>query len=523
MRRSARCLVASVAALVPLAALTTASNARASNVTEVPDIGSEQMARGGAWVARASDPLAVSFNPAGLAGQPTRITIQENISFRSTCFRRVKAASDTTVDGVAPGAAYAEACNDVAPFLNPQIAMTLRVTDRLGLGLALLGPNAVGRMTFPDFAGASPSPQRYLLLDTNSQVLNPTIGAGLEIVPGLRVGASFVWGIAHVKASRATVALTDPGMDPAVNDYRASIDVLDGFVPGANLGALWSPSPLLDVGAWWKWSAPISASGSAQTSSNWFTGRVAGGDTSKVVYGDTRVPDCGQPGSTACGHDVTSFEMAIPMEAKLGARVHVPRARTLEAGSAARPRDPIADDLFDVELDLTYANNAAIDDVHVRFPSGQDGQGIVPVAGSAGRIPPNADVRHAYKDVVGARLGGDFVVVPDVLSLRSGVFVESRGQDARYQNIDFMGGERLGFSVGATVRIRGRAQQSKGAFEVMVGYMHVVVGTQSNDDPRAPGLGAMAGTAPYATPFPVNLGRVTSAVDAANFGIGYRF
>jgi long-chain fatty acid transport protein len=501
-----------------------ATTAHASNITEVPDIGSEQMARGGAWVARASDPLAVAFNPAGLAGQPTRITLQENASFRSSCFTRVKAAADTTADGVAPGATYPRACSDAAPFLNPQVAMTLRVTERLGLGLALLGPNAIGRVTFPDFAGASPSPQRYLLLDTNSLVLSPTIGAGLEVVPGLRLGASLVWGIAHVKASRATVALPDAGMDPAVNDVRATIDVLDAFVPGANLGALWSPSPLVDIGAWWKWSAPIAASGSVQTSSNWYTARVANGDTSKVVYGDSRLPDCGQPGSSACGRDVTSFEMAIPMEAKLGARLHLPRARTLEPNEAgARPRDPIADDLFDVELDLTYANNHAIDDVQIRFPSGPDGQGLVPVPGSAGRIPPSADVRHAYKDVFGARLGGDFVIVPNVLALRGGVFVESRGQDARYQNIDFLGGERLGFSAGLTARVRGRAQQSKGAFEVMVGYMHVVVATQKNDDPRAPGLGAMAGAAPYATPWPVNLGTVASSVDVINFGIGYRF
>jgi long-chain fatty acid transport protein len=500
-----------------------ATRAEASNITEVPDIGTEQMARGGAWVARASDPLAVTFNPAGLAGQPTRITVQENVSFRSSCFTRVKAASDTTIDGVAPGASYPQACSDAAPFLNPQVAMTLRVTDKLGLGLALLGPNAIGRVTWPDFAGASPSPQRYLMLDTDSLVLNPTIGAGLEILPGLRVGASLVWGIAHVKASRTTVALADAGMDPAVNDVRATIDVLDAFVPGANLGALWSPSPLVDIGAWWKWSAPISASGSVQTASNWYTARVAGGDTSKVVYGDSRLPDCGQPGSTACGRDVTSFEMAIPMEAKLGARLHVPRARTLEASNAVRPRDPIADDLFDVELDLTYANNAAIDDVHIRFPSGPDGQGLVPVPGSGGRIPPNADVHHAYKDVFGARLGGDFVIVPNVLALRGGAFVESRGQDARYQNIDFLGGERLGFSAGATARIRGRAQQSNGAFEVMVGYMHVIVGTQKNDDPRAPGLGAMAGAAPNATPWPVNLGTIKSSVDVISFGIGYRF
>jgi len=62
--------------------------ARASNVTEFPDNGSEQLARGGAWVARASDPLATVFNPAGLAGQQTRVTLQNSVIFEHVCMSR---------------------------------------------------------------------------------------------------------------------------------------------------------------------------------------------------------------------------------------------------------------------------------------------------------------------------------------------------------------------------------------------------------------------------------------------------
>ena len=54
--------------------------------------------RGGAWVARASDPLASFYNPAGLAGQPTRLILQSNINFQSTCFTRLKAQNDITND-----------------------------------------------------------------------------------------------------------------------------------------------------------------------------------------------------------------------------------------------------------------------------------------------------------------------------------------------------------------------------------------------------------------------------------------
>src|SRR5690242_1055982 len=111
-----------------------ARSADASNVTEVPDNGSEQMARGGAWVARASDPLATMFNPAGLAGQPSRITLQSSFIFHHTCFTRLKAATDTTADSSIVDATghYPRACNDIEPTFNPQLGATLALGDRLG-------------------------------------------------------------------------------------------------------------------------------------------------------------------------------------------------------------------------------------------------------------------------------------------------------------------------------------------------------------------------------------------------------
>src|SRR3954466_5418109 len=112
---------------VLLVASLTPSVAYATNVTEFPDNGSEQMARGGAWVARASDPLATIFNPAGLAGQPTRITLHTNTIFEHPCFTRSKAAGDTTNDPLAgPGGAYPRACNDISPTINPQLGITIR-------------------------------------------------------------------------------------------------------------------------------------------------------------------------------------------------------------------------------------------------------------------------------------------------------------------------------------------------------------------------------------------------------------
>ena len=121
-----------------LAALSlVAGSAFATNVTEFPDNGSEQMGRGGAWVARASDPLAVVFNPAGLAGQRTALTAQANLSIQNSCFTRVKAANDQTIETgfVDAGGTYPKVCSESHLFPNPQLAFAYRATDRLGLGI----------------------------------------------------------------------------------------------------------------------------------------------------------------------------------------------------------------------------------------------------------------------------------------------------------------------------------------------------------------------------------------------------
>src|ERR1700729_477805 len=98
-----------VAAAAVLGVLAFSSEAHATGVEEFPDNGSEQEGRGGAWVARASDPLATFYNPAGLAGQPTRLTVQSNISTQHTCFARVQATGDSTSDGF--NGSYPKVCN----------------------------------------------------------------------------------------------------------------------------------------------------------------------------------------------------------------------------------------------------------------------------------------------------------------------------------------------------------------------------------------------------------------------------
>jgi long-chain fatty acid transport protein len=585
--------------------LLAADAARATNVTEFPDNGSEQMARGGAWVARASDPLATIFNPAGLAGQPSRVTLQNNTIVEHTCFTRIKAANDTTNDPLAgPGGAYPRVCNDLSPTVNPQLGATIKLTDRLGLGLLVIAPSSGGQKTFPDFVPdgtgqLQAAPNRYLLIQQKGIILFPTVGVGYEIVDNLRIGASFSWGFARLNLTSATASLNADNTTPAGNDTRATLQVKDYFVPAFTLGTIWSATPNIDVAAWYKWTDAIRATGDAGTAANFYTKQNAAGDNKNVRYGDTVFDDCGTGTAAAqaskpCGNgDNAHVKLSIPMEAKLGFRYHKPRAGVVHAPPPLPPpgevasitsvtsfapdepspplpppgdvaqgqlpppppvvveptpidtahvRDPLATDVWDLEADLTWANNSALDNIEIRFPGDASGKGTLPVAGVAGgEIPPNADQRRHYKDVFGVRVGGDFNVVPDKLALRGGGFFETAAADPQFQNIDFAASTRFGLALGLTYRLRLGQGDKTSALELMLGYGHVFFAEQSRTDPNASGSPALAGTScnkvdpipgtqtcsdgnqRYRTKWPVNLGTITNSVNVINAGVAYRF
>ncbi len=530
-----------------LIAATASGTAWASNVTEFPDNGSEQLSRGGAWVARASDPLATFYNPAGLAGQDTKLTLQANFTIRSACFSRVAAANDTSVDPLRDANGnFPEVCNEFGLGVGPQLAATFKVNDRFGVGVAILAPSGVAQNTWPEFVddknGPQAAPQRYMLLHGDALVLTPSIGVGWEPIDRLRIGASFQWGVASVKFANAAAAVNADNLNPTNNDIKADFAVSDLFIPGFTLGALWSPSDYVDLAGWFKWSAPIDASGDVKTSANYFRPAVArNGPDSKVINGDTSQPDCGTGKAiTTCGEgDNGHLSLPIPMEAKFGVRVRGPRVTV----NQKHRRDPMSQDVWDAEADFTFANNQVIDNLQVRFPGNPDGSGVIPVNGAGGTLPPIADVPHYYKNVFGVRVGGSWNAIPDRLAIRAGGFFETNGQDPQYQNIDFMGAQRIGLALGGTVRIPLSKTvidgASKGsALEISLGFMHMFVADQSNTDRNSPGLKGLAGSPcnpdtnsltcqggaqPYRTNWAVNLGTMTNALNVINLGVSYRF
>lgn len=482
--------------------MTSAGGALASSGIDSPESGVVQSGRGSAWLARADDPLAVYFNPAALAFQSNGVHLGAQLMFMKRCFTRkgdggvpVSPGNDipgpgTRADPDRPTqvAPPADVCSDPGAFPNPQLAATFRLADRFALGVALVAPHTSGNNNWPltvpytnrfGVKLEQPAPSRYMLVSSDAKILFPTVAVAYAPTETLAFGAGFLWGIATVNFVNFSELLSPNGSASGVSDQfeknldlRSELTAKDLFIPGFVLSALWSPSPSLDLAAWFKWTDSVSANSTdlLLTTFYWNTNGTVKTDTCKDKASKCNIVDA---------KGVGSLKFSIPMEAKLAVRYHMERpgaarpALTPDGKPARRVRDSLREDLFDLELDFTWANNSSVDNFEVRFPTGakritvKDTDGMV-----IGSVPENADVPHKWKDVMGVRLGGDVTILPSRLALRAGGFFESKGQDDKYLGLDFDVAQKIGVSGGATVRV--------GPVDVSASYQHTFFGTLDN-------------------------------------------
>ena len=495
------------------ALLCVAGSAQATDIFEFPDNGTEQLSRGGAWVARATNPLATFYNPAGLAGQDTGALLNVNLVFNDVCFTR--AGEGETVEFPSENVPYpGEVCDETAVTPLPSVAGVFQVTDRLGIGLSVTPPSLYGKLAFPETVdvtnqfGATvpvPSPQRYLLIESDGLVLNTTLGAGYEVADGVRVGAGFIWGLASLNLTNANMSVrptfdstTNLYVDPRTEDVLAELSVTDLFMPGLVIGALYSPIPELDLGFSLTIQEAFDGHGDLMAKANYWTNT---GISSNPVLTDTADTEA----------DLAHFRLPNPMEVRLGARFHWPRdgAATVVAG---QERDPIADDVFDVEVDLSYTRNSAYDQIELRFPD----RPVVVVQGTGGEVPRNGDVPLAIEgDTLGVRVGGEYVVLPDRFAVRAGGWYEPDVQRPEYLNVAVVASQRIGLAAGVLVRVE--------MIDIEAGYMHVFfedVDNGGNGRVRAiSGLTNEGNRSPYA----INGGKVTQSANIVSVGATARF
>ncbi|HEX4475215.1 MAG TPA: hypothetical protein VH142_09070, partial [Polyangiaceae bacterium] len=455
-----------LAAAFGSAALLVASGALASNPLEYPDNGSAAFSRGGAWLALANEPIAAHYNPAALAIQGSGFSIEQQLNFDKVCYTREgPGRTPETADG-AGNLIYLPACNSKASFpaTIPSISIAWRASKKLGLGFAIVPPNVYGNTdgdlppTSPGYNKLSgkfvsiPASYRFQSLNQLSTILFPTFGVGYEVLPNFRVGAAFIAGIDVFNTSVAgiqqqgAIDSTQPNggqKDNYNNDSLSTLRTRDLFVPGAILSIHWSPLKQLDVAAWGRWiSDAHTTQGTLQTT-------VPPYNTNGSGFNPTcQATPIGQPdkckGGTAevnnfsdhdANHTFKDFRFPFPPEVRVGIRFHVPRSEKTEwhENSTPTPKagfpkvDPLHNEVFDIELDGSYALNADANTITVRFAQVDDptspnyGQGISKVK-PAGYVPPNADKYNGYMNSFGLRLGGQYNVIQDKLGIRAGTW-----------------------------------------------------------------------------------------------------
>ena len=316
------------------------------------------------------------------------------------------------------------------------------VNDRLGVAIGVVTPSAAGNSQWPDQVtlgdgSLAPAPQRYMLLKSSSIVISPTLAAGYEVAKGVRFGAAFEATMAFLKFSNVTRSTNASQNDIAESpngDLRADLNVKKLFTPAIVLGTLISPVPEIDIGATFRYSAEIKATGNV--------------DIQGPYYGDQRSPR----NTPANSHGVASeFRAPQPWEARLGVRFHPVRKGVVLDPTKTAWRDFLASDAYDIEVDGTYAHNSSFDTLTILFPPNQCvALGTSPCPNN---IPPDTSIPHQFRDTFGVRLGGEYVVLPDRLGVRAGGFVQANGQDPQYLGVDFLPSSMWGLFAGATLRV----------------------------------------------------------------------
>jgi len=383
-------------------------------------LGARAAGRSGAFAARADDPTAVQYNPAGLANiNGTMVMVGDRVSYNEYAYTR--APTDDwghpldAAGTMAPRVPFAEVRNST-PWqgLEPLVivAFNLGLHD-WGFAVGAFAPPGVSKYTFPDNGG-----QNYLMLSREAIFLNYAASAAWKYHDLFGFGATAEW----IVVPRLNYSLMIDGspFQYANNPVSSDLDMIattkgsDYFTFNAILGAWFRPLRSLQFGV-----AGQVVPASIETNSTLSITPV------NLTMADPPVLTRHQKPA----NDV-SVILPLPLMARAGARYR---------GLAG------AREIFDIELDVEYetwsrVNQFTLDthDLTATFQGSPVPLGKIGIA------------KH-WRDTVAFKLGGDWAVVPDRLTLRGGAFYETAVADPAYANVDFPGGPMFGGSIGSSL------------------------------------------------------------------------
>jgi hypothetical protein len=399
-------------------------------------LGARAAGRSGAFVARADDPTAVQYNPAGLASiGRTVIMVGNRLSYNGYSYTRAPTEDwGHPIDSMTAPVVTFDKVSNSKPWqlLEPLLAVAsnLGLPD-WGFALAAFASPGASNFDFPTPNLMSPpnaAGQRYMMLSREAIILNYTASVAWKYHDLFGVGVTAEW-IAVPRLNYSLMIDGTPfagGANPVYSnlDMIASTSGSDNFTFNAIVGGWFRPVPFLQFGV-----AGQVIPANIETKS---TLQVTPLDTS---MGTVDLRRNGLP-----ANDV-SVILPLPLAVRAGARYR----------GLAGTRE-----IFDIELDAEYETWSRVNqftvetrDLHALLLGSDTGLGQIKVA-------------KAWRDTLAIKLGGDVSVIPDRLALRAGAFYETAVADPAHANVDFAGGPMMGGSLGGSVTF--------GRWEVAIAY-----------------------------------------------------
>ena len=445
---------------------------------EIPDNGTEALARGGAFTAKADDATALQYNVAGLARQRgTRLVFDGNLVLATMELQRAGSYPDANTPATPWGGQPFPLTRNTggaffAPFLG--VSSDFRL-DRWTFSVGVFGPSSVGNRTYPLSVGGLPNPARYDVVQALPLLMLPTAAVAVRLARWLDLGVAL-----HVAVARfdlTSVSFTDISKAVCPNpEYQPCDSVNKLTTTGATAtGAL---GLLVRPVRWWALGVNVRGPIYLNTS-----GTVNAQAPSALPMKIDPAP--------------ASFTTNLPWVVRAGTRLILARDSDFEVA--------------DLELDGTWENwgAAQADGPKVSIPALSLFQDIHPT------------IAHHYHDTFSLRLGGAYnLALPaGVLSFRLGAYYDSSATDARDTRLDFDTLTKIAVTAGLGYAVKGFTLDFAYAYVyeldrlVTDGDIRPVNGAQHGDSVDDMGN-------PLA---PVNNGKYHAQTHILSFGVSFRF
>ena len=457
-RRRRRALTLCLLAFVSALALVVPTPAEAGGFFLLPH-GARTLGRGGAGAVGVHDLNALWYNPALLGGvEGNLLMLDATLVGQSVTFSRAPRTLDNG-DVIT----YQPVDNEASALPVPQLgfATDLGQPD-LRLALGAFAPNAAASK-YP-----VKGPQRYTIIDTEgSTLLTVELAAAYRLTDWLWVGAGFQNVIVNLRLVNMVSGYPGAVGDPEDGDFDILLqtELAAVFNPSGNLGVFVGKPEGIQFG--------LSAQLPVQIKD----------DEAKVTQ---RLPDHVLFDQAEIKGDTVAGEFDFPWIVRAGVRWAAPR--------------------WDVELNLVYEGWSTLDKIRTT-PDNIEVENVPGV----GTIPVGAlSINRDFQDLFSLRLGGDFEVVPEVLTLRAGAAVEQSAIPTKTLSVLQVDANKLALGLGATI-------VAADGVEIDVGYGHIFYETTEVTD------SAVLQLNPTNPKGAIAVGNGTYEASADLFGLGVRY